>query len=80
VIILHAGLQHERLLLWGEVPTEEKNVPRPRGTKAAAQRALALPYDAGKTGLLTALSEIFSGLTITAEEIATTRIWLPTVD
>ena len=80
MIILHAGVYREQLMLWGEVPLEEKSFARPRGKKAAAQRLAPWPYDAGKTRLLAALGEVFNGLTITPSEIATTSIWLPTVD
>ncbi len=80
MIILHAGMHCEQFVLWGEVPLSGKTVSHPRGAKAAPQRTVPWPYDAGKMGLLAALGEVFSGLTITPSEIATTRIWLPTVD
>ena len=79
MIVLHAGRQSEQLVLWGEVPTNVTPLAHPHRPKATPQRATPWPYDAGRTELLAALAEIFSGLTIGADETEITRVWLPTV-
>ena len=79
MIILHAGIEKGQFLLWGEAPADAAST-RPRRRKTPAGQPAQYPYDAGSAGLLAALSEVFSGLTIKKSEMERLALWLPTVD
>ena len=82
MIILHAGFQEKHLLLWGETAlTETQAKAKPaRVSKKSSAKAPKLIYDVGADGLLTALSEFFSGVKIEKSEFENVTVWLPTVD
>lgn len=80
--ILHAGFQEKHLLLWGETsPSEAGTKTKPARTpqKKSAKPA-KLIYDLGDDALLSALSELFSGIEIEKSEFEKVTVWLPTVD
>ena len=77
MIILHAGFLNNRLLVWGEIPTDSIGpASKRRVRKPRAARPEALPYDAGSESLRAALSE--SGAA-TAGKAQSAVMWLPTV-
>src|SRR5882672_3308895 len=75
MIVLHAALRGEALLVWGERPPREDPALRPptRGVAASAETS---PYDAGANALTSALRA--AGLA-TLPATATVTLWLPTV-
>jgi SNF2 family DNA or RNA helicase len=84
MIIFHAGFSNNRLCLWGERPPS--GLPAsPRGQKRTNSRRKSrvieqLPYDAGIDGLLSALNEVTSGLTMERNDTEVSAIWMPTLD
>lgn len=82
MIILHAGFQEKHLLLWGETAPHEvqPKAKTARASKKNSAKPAKLIYDAGTEGLLTALSEFFSGVEIEKSEFENVTVWLPTVD
>jgi hypothetical protein len=56
MVVLHAGVNEGRFLLWGETPLEAP-VARPRARRSKEQPTSALPHDAGVEQLSTALRE-----------------------
>lgn len=93
MILLHAGVCDDRLLLWAETSPEEPKEPeegesssrrggvKPR-TRMPAPRAHSqrpLPYDAGKDGLAAALEQAGLGIGATQAHTQTAIAWLPTV-
>jgi superfamily II DNA or RNA helicase len=80
MIVLHAGLDRDGLLLWGEAPLETGDaVARPRRERRAgrARRTAPppLPYDAGRERLAASLEAV--GLSPEAE-VESVVAWLPT--
>jgi hypothetical protein len=56
MIILHAGALENRLFLWGEVAVEgEVPFPSRQGEKTGRAQPRPYPFDAGCTGLSSAL-------------------------
>jgi SNF2 family DNA or RNA helicase len=81
MIIFHAGFDSSQLLLWGEAPAAETApVPARRRRRQAAPSSPLLPYDAGATGLLTALKEVTAGMTLNDGDTEMVTAWLPTVN
>jgi SNF2 family DNA or RNA helicase len=80
--ILHAGFQEKHLLLWGETaPSEAETKTKPaRVSLKKSAKPAKLIYDLGDDGLLSALSELFSGIEIEKSEFEKVTVWLPTVD
>lgn len=74
MIVLHAGFQQGRLLLWGEAPAQPK-APRRRGRSHPP----SLPYDAGAERLSAALTQAGVGLAMGKKHIEHVIAWLPTV-
>lgn len=80
MIVLHAGVGENQLLLWAEKPRGGESVPpRQPGRKPNAAGADPLPYDAGAEGLSAALLEAQVGLTIGKRRFEVGIVWLPTV-
>ncbi len=78
MIILHAGFLDNRLLLWGECPTEAIAGPAPRPRrKAKAIRPQASPFDAGATRLISALEGAGLPANGKRERTDTAIVWLP---
>src|SRR2546423_747188 len=50
MIVLHAGVEGETLLLWGETPAEVESSSKSRPRKAKTARDEALPFGAGARG------------------------------
>jgi SNF2 family DNA or RNA helicase len=62
MIILHAAVSGEQLVLWGEASSESgETVPRKRGRPSKKAQPLKLPFDAGADRLTHALTEGISG-------------------
>jgi SNF2 family DNA or RNA helicase len=82
MIILHAGIRRERLLLWGEQPAEETVAPaRRRGRPATkARRASPLPYAAGADALSAALAAASLDSAVNQAPAETAIVWLPTAE
>ncbi|MBI1902030.1 MAG: DEAD/DEAH box helicase [Planctomycetia bacterium] len=79
MIVLHAGMEDGRLLLWGESPAANSHAPREK--KRESPRAAALPYDAGAKRLAGALETVGSvgeGWKRSRGRDVTRTIWLPT--
>ena len=79
MIVLHAGFLDNRLLLWGESPAEA--TARPAAgcrRKAKVLRPQASPFDAGATGLISALER--AGVPFPTKRARTEAaiVWLPT--
>src|ERR687892_2572999 len=87
MIIVHAGVYDDQLLLWGETP-RESGVPSPKQSGRKRQNKLdtpqarlqPLPYDAGIESLSAALKE--AGFSFASNKGRTESItaWLPTLD
>jgi SNF2 family DNA or RNA helicase len=87
MILLHAGVCDDRLLLWAEMSPEERESsarrsdPKPparvRAPRSRAQHPL--PYDAGKDGLAAVLKQAGLGIKTTKGQMEETVGWLPTV-
>lgn len=90
MILLHAGVCDDRLLLWAETsPKEPEEVesssqrggakPRERMRAPRARSQRPLPYDAGKDGLAAALEQAGLEIKTTKGQMQATLAWLPTV-
>jgi SNF2 family DNA or RNA helicase len=87
MILLHASLRDDRLVLWGETPAEPVSVTPARSRRKAAPAVPAspvlLPYDAGADGLTCALeSEAFAAVPAPRNlkgRFEDAFVWLPTV-
>lgn len=80
MIVLHAGVNENRLLLWGEKPVERENrTTGRRGRKPNAPRADRLPYDAGADGLSAALLQAGVGFKVSKRQVESGIVWLLTV-
>ncbi len=73
MIVTHAGLARGRMLLWGEVPVQEK---QRRGRKPRVQ---PLPFAADIDDLFGALKEALPDLTTRDVHPDTVHVWLPTI-
>jgi SNF2 family DNA or RNA helicase len=82
MIILHAGIQGARLLLWGEQPAEETAAPAKRRGRLStkARRALRLPYAAGAEALSAALAAAAADSSLNQTSAEAALVWLPTVE
>src|SRR5687767_5773048 len=80
MIVLHAGIESGRFLLWGEEAQEDAPGPvkRRRQPRSRSQSAPTLPYDAGESGLDDALQAISAGV-IRPHKAEAVTVWLPTV-
>ncbi len=90
MILLHAGVCDNRLLLWAEMsPKEPEELehssrqggakPRARMPAPRARSQRPLPYDAGKDGLAAALEQAGLGISTTKGQTEATIAWLPTL-
>jgi SNF2 family DNA or RNA helicase len=80
MIVLHAGIESNRFLLWGEMPHED--AAPTKGRKQSRKRVASahiLPYDAGESSLIENLKVIASDNVIHSSNIETVIVWLPTV-
>src|SRR5215204_4423898 len=81
MIILHAGIQGARLLLWGEQPGEMAAPAKRRGRPATkARRASPLPYAAGVDALSAALAAAALDSAVNQAPAETVIVWLPTIE
>ncbi len=87
MIVLHAGVCDDQLLLWGETPAEPRALaPKRNGRKSTKDshtpglHPQPLPYDAGSEGLVAALQEAGLGSTADRKHTQTVIAWLPTID
>jgi SNF2 family DNA or RNA helicase len=79
MIILHAGFLDNRLLLWGESAAQAAPRSAPgRGRKSKVVRPQASPFDAGATGLLSALERAGVPVPGRRERTENAIAWLPT--
>ena len=79
MLILHAGLNEGRFLLWGETPLPP-DAPRPRrGRKAKTATAQPLPFGADAEALTTALQDLLPDLAAVRDKPESVTLWLPTV-
>src|SRR5262249_31327371 len=76
MIILHAGAEAGRLLLWGESPAEVPAATKPGKAPPAEPRAY--PFDAGVMRLVPALMELAPGQPIPGGGGEPPLLWLPT--
>lgn len=90
MILLHAGVCDDRLLLWAETSIEEPDEgehsfrqggmkPRARKPAPRARSQRLLPYDAGKDGLVVALEQAGLGIPVIKAQTEAIVAWLPTV-
>ena len=90
MILLHAGICDNRLLLWAETSSGEPEEggrfsqrgnakQRGRMHTSRAQAQATLPYDAGKAGLVAALKQSGLGIKVAKAQTEATVAWLPTV-
>src|SRR5215470_1861608 len=77
MIILHAGLEGDRLLLWGEAPAAPL---APAGRKTKADPGGPLPYDAGAAHLAATLITVLPGRALPGGGGEPPYVWLPTAD
>ena len=80
MIVLHAGVEGETLLLWGETPAEDENPPRSKRRKSKTPSGAALPFGAGGPYLSVALVETLPDFVIPHNAFEKMIVWLPTVD
>lgn len=81
MIILHAAVEAERFLVWGETPATAATPAKRRGRSARALRAVLSPYSVDVNSLSVALAEAAPSLRIdqtNATDAATAFAWLPT--
>src|SRR5262245_17205158 len=76
MIILHAGMDDGRLLLWGETPAEPP--PSKPGRKPRQVEPQRLPYDVGPGGLAAAFMEALPGRALPGGGGEPPFVWLPT--
>jgi hypothetical protein len=79
MIILHAGALENRLLLWGEMAVEDggsSTSPQRGRTKDAPPESY--PFDAGFTGLSSALKDTGIRFKIRKRRIQSAIAWIPT--
>src|SRR5258708_3173935 len=82
MIVLHAGVESGRLMLWaersleGKAPSAGRRKPSRKGTPAAA----ISPYDIGESGLAECLRQIGVEGALDREPAKVVVAWLPTVD
>jgi SNF2 family DNA or RNA helicase len=80
MIVLHAGIESGRLLLWGETSQEDAapSSKRRRPEKRRATTALPLPFAASESHLNECLQAIATGV-IRSQKAEAMIVWLPTV-
>src|SRR5215472_3544335 len=76
MIVLHAGAEEGRLLVWGEI---SRSVFTSRGGRKKSGLLRAHPGDAGPARLAEVLAEVVSGAKTDRREQETRILWLPTV-
>src|SRR5262249_50017713 len=80
MLILHASLENERLLLWGERPPNEGAATTPpRGSRKAPLSGALFPYDPDAEQLRSAIAAVLPGAGGLGMEAETRFAWLPTV-
>src|SRR2546425_8180935 len=87
MIVLHAGVCDDQLLLWGETPAEPQALaPKRNGRKSTKNshtpgiHPQPLPYDAGSESLVATLQEAGLGSTADRKHTQPVIAWLPTID
>ncbi len=79
MIILHAGALENRLLLWGEVAVEDEvSFPSRQEDKTGMAQPRPYPFDAGCTGLSSALKGTDIRFKIRKRRIQSAIAWIPT--
>jgi len=79
MIVLHAGVDEDQLLLWGEKPIEEGNRTSGSSRKGAQRPQVErLAYDAGRDALLAALAQAGLTFKLGKKRLASRIVWLPT--
>lgn len=79
MIVLHAGMNDDQLLLWGEKPIEEGS--RTSGSsrkKAQKPEVERLVYDAGRDALSAALAQAGLSFKLGKKRLESRTVWLPT--
>ena len=87
MILLHAGMCDDHLLLWAETSIEDVESssrqsgakPRSRLRASGAHSQRPLPYDVGKGGLAAALEQAGLGIQTTKGQMEAAIAWLPAV-
>jgi SNF2 family DNA or RNA helicase len=77
MIILHAGIESSRFLLWAE-SSHENAAPLAKRRRQPSASAPTFPYDAGESGLDEGLQAIASSV-IRPQKAEAVTVWLPTV-
>ena len=78
MIVLHAGIESSRLLLWGETSREDAAPTSKRRRQGQRRSTAALPYDAGKSRLNECLQAVATPV-IRPQQADAVIAWLPTV-
>lgn len=79
MIVLHAGVDEDQLLLWGEKPIEEGNRTSGSSRKGAQRPQVErLAYDAGRDALSEALAQSGVGYKLNKKRLVKQVVWLPT--
>jgi SNF2 family DNA or RNA helicase len=79
MIILHAGLEDGRLLLWGESPSATRSPAAPRRRKPKVPRPRPFPFDPGADQLAAAIADTLPDTGEPALGVEQRFLWLPTV-
>ncbi len=79
MIILHAGLEDDRLLLWGESPADDQTPAAPRRRQPKVPRPRPFPFDPGSGRLAAAIADALPGMGKPPLGTEQRFLWLPTV-
>jgi SNF2 family DNA or RNA helicase len=79
MIVLHAGSEDGRLLLWGESPLDSQAPAAPRGRQPKNLRPSPFPFDPGADQLIDAIAEALQDTDKSPLGSERRFVWLPTV-
>ncbi len=79
MIILHAGLEDGRVLLWGETPPAAPAKSAPRGRKPKSPQPRPFPFDPGAQPLADAVADALPQTAKSPPAAEQRFLWLPSV-
>jgi SNF2 family DNA or RNA helicase len=80
MLILHAGLEDGRLMLWGERPPAARLTATPRRGNRKATRPKPSPFDAGAEQLAAAIADTLPNADKLSRAAEERFLWLPSVE
>ena len=80
MILLHAGLEDGRLLLWGESPSAALSRTAARGRKPKVAQPRPFPFDPGAGQLAAAVADALPEISKQSPGTEQRFLWLPTVE